>query len=34
MAPHTHGMHVVTFGKSNNVTHTFHTFDYADIYDP
>ena len=27
-------MNVVTFGKNNNVTHTFHSFDYADIYDP
>ncbi len=29
----TPGMQVITFGK-NNVTHTYHSMDYADIYDP
>jgi hypothetical protein len=29
----TSGMQVVTFGKTN-VTHTYHSMDYADIYDP
>jgi hypothetical protein len=27
------GMHTVSFG-GGNVTHQFHAFDYADIYDP
>ena len=30
----TTGMQVITFGKNNNVTHTYHSMDYADIYDP
>jgi len=29
----TPGMQVITFGKNNNVTHTYHSMDYADIYD-
>jgi len=28
------GMQIVTFGKNNNVTHTYHSMDYADVYDP
>jgi hypothetical protein len=29
-----HGMQVITFGKNNEVKHSYHSYDYADIYDP